>query len=199
MNTRAVPHDVEALQIRARENAQQQVEQLNDWERALHREWVSLLSRNAISFPYPMEGTLEDGTPTSGSIQTAPAFQAWNSNTLSRGTVLQRDRLRGRTRMVITGEVIPEVEEPQVSAINVGTLKATTSDEDKYCMLDSGANVMVVPLMRDMKGDKTTCSLVGDNKTQGLIISRLYTETRTYLVVAVRMPQFYCHQHTWFV
>ena len=29
------------------------------------------------------------------------------------------------------------------------------------------------------------CSLVGDNKTQGLIISRLYTETRTYLVVAV--------------
>ena len=52
-------------------------------------------------------------------------------------------------------------------------------------MLDSGANVMVVPLMRDMKGDKTMCSLVGDNKTQGLIISRLYTETRTYLVVAV--------------
>ena len=39
--------------------------------------------------------------------------------------------------------------------------------------------------MRDMKGDKTMCSLVGDNKTQGLIISRLYTETRTYLVVAV--------------
>ena len=36
-----------------------------------------------------------------------------------------------------------------------------------------------------MKGDKTMCSLVGDNKTQGLIISRLYTETRTYLVVAV--------------
>ena len=29
------------------------------------------------------------------------------------------------------------------------------------------------------------CSLVGDNKTQGLIFSRLYTETRTYLVVAV--------------
>ena len=44
---------------------------------------------------------------------------------------------------------------------------------------------MVVPLMRDMKGDKTVCSLVGDNKTQGLIISRLYTEARTYLVVAV--------------
>ena len=87
--------------------------------------------------------------------------------------------------MVITGEFIPEDDNPRVSTINVGTLKATTSDEDKYCMLDSGANVMVVPLMRDMKGDKNMCSLVGDNKTQGLIISRLYTETRTYLVVAV--------------
>ena len=57
--------------------------------------------------------------------------------------------------MVVTGEFIPESEEPQVSTINVGTLKATTSDEDKYCMLGSRANVMVVPLMRDMKGDKT--------------------------------------------
>ena len=87
--------------------------------------------------------------------------------------------------MMVTGESIPEDEEPLVSAINVGILKASTSDEDKYCMLDSGANVMVVPLMRNMRGDKTMCSLVGDNKTQGLIISRLYTETRTYLVVAV--------------
>ena len=59
----------------------------------------------------------------------------------------------------------------------MGTLKATTSDEDKYCMPDSGANVMVVPLMRDMKGDRTMCSLVGDNKTPGLIISRLCSVT----------------------
>ena len=87
--------------------------------------------------------------------------------------------------MVATGEFIPENEDPQVSAINVGILRATTSDEDKYCMLDSGANVMVVPLKEGMIGDKTMCSLVGDNKTQGLIISRLYTEARAYLVVAV--------------
>ena len=52
-------------------------------------------------------------------------------------------------------------------------------------MLDSGANVMVVPLKGGVKGDRTMRSLVGDNKTQGLIISRLYTEARTYLVVAV--------------
>ena len=51
----------------------------------------------------------------------------------------------------------------------MGTLKATTSDEDKYCMLDSGANVMVVPLKGGMKGDKTRCSLAGDKEAQGLI------------------------------
>ena len=32
-------------------------------------------------------------------------------------------------------------------------LRASTSDEDKYCMLDSGANVMVVPLKEGMRGD----------------------------------------------
>ena len=128
---------------------------------------------------------MEDGTTTSGSTQTTIASRTWNSDTLPKGTVLRRNRLTGRTRMMVTGEFIPEEEDPRVSAISVGTLKASTSDEDKYCMLDSGANVMVVPLMRDMKGDKTMCSLVGDNKAQGLIISRLYTETRAYLVVAV--------------
>ena len=237
MNTRSTPREVEALQARAREYTQQQVEQMDEWERALYREWTSLISWNALAFPYPMEseseaqtliatpihgyvesgggsasstdilvpgfhdrphmdcdtnpllrkmeGTLEDGPTTSGSTQTTIASRTWNSDTLPRGTVLRRDRRTGRTRIRVTGEPTPEEEEPLVSAINVGTLKATTSDEDKYCMLDSGANVMVVPLMRNMQGDKTVCSLVGDKKTQGLIISRLYTETRTYLVVAV--------------
>ena len=108
-----------------------------------------------------MEENSENGTTTSGSTQTTTASRTWNSDTLPQGTVLRRDRLTGRTRMVVTGEFIPEEENPRISTINVGTLKATTSDEDKYCMLDSGANVMVVPLMRDMKGDKTMCSLVG--------------------------------------
>ena len=261
-NRRNPSDEVEELQSRAREFTRQQVEQMDDWDRALYREWTSLVSRNAITSNYPLEepsgsskvklkrswqrrsvatrdispepraavgsdpcgpwtsqlgrydpreqrvlgqdgegishikgnpnssphlveGNMEDGTTTSGSIQTTIASRTWNSDTLPRGTALRRDRATGRTRMVVTGEFIPEDEGPRVSTINVGTLKATTSDEDKYCMLDSGANVMVVPLMRDMKGDKTMCSLVGDNKTQGLIISRLYTETRTYLVVAV--------------
>ena len=266
-NRRNHSDEVEALQSRARDYAQRQSDQMDDWDRALHREWVSLVSRNAlispysltepsesskvkhrrsrqrrsvatrdispqprvgvgsdsrissprrqwtsqlgrynpreqrvlghygegfshilgnpVSNPHPMEGNTEDGTTTSGSTQTTIASRTWNSDTLPRGTVLRRDRVTGRTRMVVTGEFIPEEENPRISTINVGTLKATTSDEDKYCMLDSGANVMVVPLMRDMRGDRTMCSLVGDNKTQGLIISRLYTETRSYLVVAV--------------
>ena len=37
-----------------------------------------------------------------------------------------------------------------ISAINVGTLRATTSDDDKYCMIDSGANVTVVPKVKGM-------------------------------------------------
>ena len=263
---RRIISEAEELQARAREYTRRQLEQMDDWDRAFYREWTSLVSRNAlafpypmgepmgsskvklrrswqrrsvatrdispnarvtpgrdsvpsprrqwtsqlgrydpreqrvhgpqgegfshitgnpISFPYPMEGNTEDGTTTSESTQTTIASRTWNSDTLPRGTVLRRNRLTGRTRMRVTGEFISEDEDPRVSAINVGTLKASTSDEDKYCMLDSGANVMVVPLMRDMKGDKTMCSLVGDNKAQGLIISRLYTETRTYLVVAV--------------
>ena len=27
---------------------------MDDWDRAFHREWVSLISRNALAFPYPM-------------------------------------------------------------------------------------------------------------------------------------------------
>ena len=37
-----------------------------------------------------------------------------------------------------------------------------------------------------MKGEKTMCTLVGDNKTEGLIISKLYTHSRVHLIVAVK-------------
>ena len=49
VNSRTNPHEVEALQSRAREYTRQQVEQMDDWERALHREWVSLFQ----GVPYP--------------------------------------------------------------------------------------------------------------------------------------------------
>ena len=70
---------------------------------------------------------------------------------------------------------IPEAEEDpptaesqddhRVSAVSVGAVKATGS-EDHYCMLDSGANVMVIPWKEGMEGDHTMCALVGDNKTE---------------------------------
>ena len=85
------------------------------------------------------------------------------------------------------GEYNPRPETlPIASAIvHLGSLKAKASDE-QYCMLDSGANVLVVPWKPGMKGEKTMCTLVGDNKTEGLIISKLYTHSRVHLIVAVK-------------
>ena len=53
-------------------------------------------------------------------------------------------------------------------------------------MLDSGANVLVIPWKSGMKGEKTMCTLVGDNKTEGLIVSKLYTHSRVHLIAAVK-------------
>ena len=71
---------------------------------------------------------------------------------------------RRRTRIESSGEYVPMAigqSEPSVSAINVGALRAPTSGDDRYCMLDSGANVIVIPKMEGMVGDETMCSLVG--------------------------------------
>ena len=85
------------------------------------------------------------------------------------------------------GEYNPRPENlPVASAIvHLGSLKAKTSDE-QYCMLDSGANVLVIPWKPGKKGEKTMCTLVGDNKTEGLIVSKLYTHSRVHLIVAVK-------------
>ena len=85
------------------------------------------------------------------------------------------------------GEYNPRPEHiPIASAVvHLGSLKAKTSDE-QYCMLDSGANVLVIPWKPGMKGEKTMCTLVGENKTEGLIVSRLYTHSRVHLIVAVK-------------
>ena len=81
----------------------------------------------------------------------------WGNQTLPRGQAFQVDRSTGRTRVILTGEFIPEAEEDtpsaepeddqRVSAVSVGAVRATGS-EDHYCMLDSGANVMVIPWKR---------------------------------------------------
>ena len=74
-DTLATRHEIEALEVRARTYLSTQLEQMDDWEGALRGEWVSLVSRNLLIPRYQMEGTLEDGTTTSESIQTTPAFQ----------------------------------------------------------------------------------------------------------------------------
>ena len=43
---------------------------------------ISYKTGNSISFPHPMEGTMEDRTTPSGSIQTTIASRTWNSDTL---------------------------------------------------------------------------------------------------------------------
>ena len=57
---------------------------------------------------------------------------------------------------------------PQQLSFIWDLLRRKTSDE-YYCMLDSGANVLVIPWKPGMKGEKTMCTLVGDNKAEGLI------------------------------
>ena len=55
----------------------------------------------------------------------------------------------------------PETLPAAATVVHLGSLKAKTSDE-QYCMLDSGANVLVIPWKPGMKGEKTMCTLVGE-------------------------------------
>ena len=128
-------------------------------------------------------------------LQVISSFQATDEQTRSPMRVVRGTRYsstgtpRRRTRIEQTGEYVPVETEnpgPSVSAINVGALRAPTSGDDRYCMLDSGANVMDISKMEGMVGDETMCSLVGDNRGTGLIVSRLYIGTKSYLVVAVQ-------------
>ena len=54
-NRRGPSSEVEELQLRARDFTRYQLEQMDDWDRALYREWTSLVSRNAIASTYPLE------------------------------------------------------------------------------------------------------------------------------------------------
>ena len=54
-NRRNHSDEVEELQSRAREYTRQQLEQMDDWNRAFYREWTSLISRNALTSTYPLE------------------------------------------------------------------------------------------------------------------------------------------------
>ena len=116
----------------------------------------------------------------------------WRNQTLPRGQAFQVDRRTGRTRIILTREFIPEAGEEtpsgepeddhRVSAVSVGAVRATGS-EDHHCMLDSGANVTVVPWKEGIEGDHTMCALVGDDKTEGLVVAKSATRQKTHLIV----------------
>ena len=166
-----------ALEQRVRQYMQSRLttmpeEALPDWEEARQRELESLYAVGAIS-----------------SFQPTDEQRGTSVRTVVRTTYSDTGTPRRRTRIELTGSYVhagAENTEPSASAINVGALRAPTSGDDRYCMLDSGANVMVIPKMEGMVGDETMCSLVGDNRATGLIVSRLYIGTKSYLVVAVQ-------------
>ena len=183
-------------------------EHMDDWNQAIREERLSLLARHAIA-----EGAGDSEATSSGSTQLPMrervihvehasiashnwiTTRQWNSQVAPRGMAFQVYRPTGRTRLISTGEFIPEAEEEpgsdeveegqRISAVSVGAVKSITS-EDHYCMLDFGANVMVIPWKEGMKGDHTMCALVGDNRTEGLVVARLSTRHRTHLIVAVK-------------
>ena len=155
--------------------------QLDDWERAIREDRLSLLACHAT-----MEDVGEGSSRSSGSTQihanerwihvehasfashNVVTTRQWNSQVAPRGMAFQVHRPTGRTRLISTGEFIPDTEEDteqgvveddqRISAVSVGAVKSTAT-EDHYCMLDSGANVMVIPWKEGMKGDHTMCAL----------------------------------------
>ena len=198
MNTRSTPREVEALQARAREYTRRQLEQMDEWERAFYREWTSLISRNALAFLYPMERESEaqtlTATPIRGYIERESEAQALMATPI-RGYIERESEAQTLIATPIRGYVggvggsasstdilVPGFHDRPHRDGNTNPLLRTTEGtlEDGTTTSES---IQTTPAFQN--GDKTMCSLVGDNKRQGLIISRLYTETRTYLVVAV--------------
>ena len=143
------------------------------WEEVTRRERESLYQQGAITQPLSQQGEAEQLSPS-----TRIGIRYSHSVTPRRGN-----------RMEVTGEYRPGDDvpsTPSVAAINVGALRAPTSGADRYCMLDSGANVMVIPRTEGMVGDETMCSLVGDNRATGPDCFQIFFGTKSYLVVAVQ-------------
>ena len=147
-------------------------EDTSSWDEAIQREIESLYQHGVISHPLPHSEEVEQHSQ-----------RTYLETRESHSGIMRRRR----DRVTALGEYRPaDTSIPSASAINVGALRAPTSGDDRYYMLDSGANVMVIPRTEGMFGDETMCSLVGDNRATGLIVSRLHIGTKSYLVVAVQ-------------
>ena len=138
------------------------------WEEAVRQERLSLLAHHVTREVTPGSGASGSTQPVLEEriIHLEHASYASPSIVTTRrsdGAAIQRDRRTGRTRLLVSGEFHPPTgndQEPgglepdsSVSAINVGAVKGDHSD-DHYCMLDSGANVMVIPWKEGMEGDR---------------------------------------------
>ena len=170
MRAMAVPLPIEEPQVQDEHSRpSESIQTLSDselWERAAQEERLSLPALHA-SQRLPDEGVSSFSGSTQAAREvidvshisaTSPFIvttRQWRNQTLPGGQAFQVDRRTGRARIIRTGEFIPEADEDtqsaeleedhRVSAVSVGAVRATGS-EDHYCMLDSGANVMVFPV-----------------------------------------------------
>ena len=203
MRAIAVPLPIEEPQVQEEQARQsgplRNLTESELWEHAVQEERLSLLalqdsqrtdegvSSSSASTQVPAREVI-DVSHISASSPFIVTTRQWRGQTLPRGQAFQIHTRTGRTRLIRTGEFIPETTEGssstepeddhRVSAVSVGAVK-TSGSEDHYCMLDSGANVMVIPWKEGMEGDHTMCALVGDNKTEGLVVARLVYKTTT--------------------
>ena len=89
---RITPSEVQELQCRAREYTRQQLDQM---DRAFHREWISLISRNALAFPYPM-GEPEERESEARTLMATPIRGYADGSAASTVTPRQGFRIYGR-------------------------------------------------------------------------------------------------------
>ena len=120
------------------------------WEQAGQVERLSLLAMHSSQTDLEEEVSSSSGStqaPTREVIDvshisaTSPCIvttRRWRNQTLPRGQAYQVDRRTGRTRVILTGEFIPEADEDtpaepeddhKVSAVSVGAVKATESED----------------------------------------------------------------------
>ena len=173
MNTRWTPRDVEALQERAREYTRQQEEQMDDWDRAFYREWTSLVSRNALAFPYPMVEPLGEEevklrrswqrrsvATQEALLQAQPRLSTSSTASSSSDTGIQA-RYRARNPFV-PGDAIPFPYQRE------GTLedRTTTSESTQTTTASRTWNSYALPrgteLIRDRQTGRTRMVAIGE-------------------------------------
>ena len=163
MRAVAVPLPIEEPQVQeAQARPLRSLRELTEselWERAAQEERLSLLalqnsqpadegvSSSSGSTQVPAREVI-DVSHISASSPFIVTTRRWRGQTLPRGQAFQIHTRTGRTRLIRTGEFIPETtensspteseEDRRVSAVSVGAVTASGS-EDHYCMLDSGA------------------------------------------------------------